>query len=233
MNEYENNNLNLTNNSEQSMNAGIQLEGTFQNHTQIEDQFNNNVGTTSPSSQDNKNRKSPIIIFIILVVVIIIGIFIYLKVFNNKTNDNSTNNKEKTKEETNKKTNDKEMVKTDWKKLEFSIDGVKKQLPLTIDDLMKDLPDGWEYYRQSGNKKYETYKLTYYGSDKTLDSFILFWKNQETNMVYWISPAVDYVADGKRTGFETSGIKEGVTEKDLKKLEERQESIQPRHVFTT
>ncbi len=163
-----------------------------------------------------KKKKNPIIIIIIIGLIIIAGVIVFLKFFNNKElNNNTTNN---TNETATKNNNSKNVVKTDWRKFEFSIDGVKKQLPLTLEELMDGLPEGWEYYKESKHSKYISYKLSYYGSDKSLDSFILFWVNQETNLIYWISPAVDYCKEGKRTGFEINGIKEGATEKETLKL---------------
>ena len=222
MNNYENNN--------QPVQPGIiQNQPNTTNEQSIEPQNINNPNqlnspvppetiTNQPKSNTKQpqKKKSPIIIIIIIGLIIIIGIIVYLKFFNNKELNNKTTNN--TNETTNKNNNSKTVIKTDWRKFEFSIDGVKKQLPLTIEELMDDLPEGWEYYKQSKSSKYISYKLSYYGSDKSIDSFILFWVNQETNLIYWISPAVDYCKEGKRTGFEINGIKEGATEKETLKL---------------
>lgn len=177
-------------------------------------------GETPPQSQSQKPKTGLIIGIIIAVLAIIIGIIVLIVVINNDSDDgkkeksSSANSEDSNDENGSEKDSNKIAVKTNWKEMEFSINGAKKQLPLTEEELMEGLND-WKIFEQSGSNGYLVYSMAYYGPDKTIMKThnLILNKNKATNKFFTISSML--MDSDENTTFEVNGINETSTEKDV------------------
>ena len=188
----------------------------------------NNEATNTVKSevvQSSVEKKKLPILPIIIVGVLIIGAIFFVVLSNNKSGKEETNNGSNSSDNSSNSNNSsssiekKNNVSTDWKEFEFSINGVKFQLPLTVDELLQALPEGWEVgnYEYGGNTNIDVTRLDYNGSDKSVDPYmILLYRNEVTEKIFHISVMFDD-SDDKST-FEINGINGISKEKDVKDI---------------
>lgn len=182
-----------------------------------------NIETPSTPSKTTSGKKIAIIASIatIAIVLIIGAVFLLISLNKDSSNKGSDTNssrgaKNDEKSEGNTSDDNKISVKTDWKKLEFSINGIKKQLPLAEEELMEGL-DGWELNKGTTGVDVTEYKLKYSGNDTSINLIhIGLYKSQKTDKFNWVGMML---LDPKyNTTFETNGINEKSTQKDVEKL---------------
>ena len=192
----------------------------------------NNEATNTVKSevvQSSVEKKKLPIIPIIIVGVLIIGAIIFIVSSNKNSNMEGTNNSSNNSSNNNNNNNSnnngstssskKPVVITDWKKLEFSIGGVKKQLPLTEEELLDGLAEGWEL---SENRSYaadnvQSARLSYNGTDKSIDDYVLLvYINKLTQKIVMVGFTFDERED--KSTVEVNGISGSSTEKDVKDI---------------
>lgn len=177
----------------------------------------NNLTQNAPTKTNKK--KAPIIITIIILLILLIGGVILFFALSNNTSKDDDANTDSSQTDQSKKAEEKETAKdAAWKSLDFSIDGHKKQLPLTEEELLADL-DGWKIRNTSLSigGSYTTLFVEYYGPTRaTKPPQFQFRKNNKTNKIYMLY--VDFMGEGKDRSFEIGGINESFTEKEMRDL---------------
>ena len=182
---------------------------------------NTETPSTPPKATGGKKIAIIASIATIAIVLIIGAVFLLISLNKDSSNKGSDTNssrgaKNDEKSEGNTSDDNKISVKTDWKKLEFSINGIKKQLPLTEEELMEGL-DGWELNKGTTGVDVTEYKLKYSGNDTSINLIhIGLYKSQKTDQFNWVGMML---LDPKyNTTFEINGINEKSTKKDVEKL---------------
>lgn len=182
---------------------------------------NTETPSTPPKATGGKKITIIASIATIAIVLIIGAVFLLISLNKDSSNKGSDTNssrgaKNDEKSEGNTSDDNKISVKTDWKKLEFSINGIKKQLPLTEEELMEGL-DGWELTKGTTGVDVTEYILKYSGNDTSINLIhIGLYKSQKTDKFNWVGMML---LDPKyNTTFETNGINEKSTQKDVEKL---------------
>lgn len=173
----------------------------------------NNNGYMNDNNDKKDNNKMIIIIVGAIVAVVVIIVILYFALFKksedtmqyNNGNDNTTNTDINTNNgnSTNNNGNNKK-VKTDWRKMEFSINGIKKQLPLTLDELVEGTDLHYSYMKTESGAA--TYSFSGTGC---------------TNLLAYVNKEIDKVfmfAAYKCKILETSGVTDGMSDEEMEKL---------------
>ena len=182
-----------------------------------------NTETPSTPPKATGGKKIAIIALIATIAVMLIVGVVFLLISLNKdsdskkTNANKDSSQEEKPNETpddNSKNKKKTAVQTSWEKLEFSIDGVKKQLPITEEDLMEGL-DGWELVKdRETSGGFTVYKIRYEKKDREIHTkrFEL-WLNDSTKQFFYLTH--EFNGPNDNSMFEVNGIDETSLEKDV------------------
>jgi hypothetical protein len=182
-----------------------------------------NTETPSTPPKATGGKKIAIIASIATIaVVLIIGVVFLLISLNKdsdseKTNANKDSSQEEKPDETpddNSQNKKKTAVQTSWEKLEFSIDGVKKQLPITEEDLMEGL-DGWGLVKdRETSGGFTIYNIRYEKKDREIHTkrFEL-WLNDSTKQFFYLTH--EFNGPNDNSMFEVNGIDETSLEKDV------------------
>ncbi len=178
-----------------------------------------NTETPSTPPKATGGKKIAIIASIATIVVaLIIGVVFLLISLNKDSDSKKTNaNKNSSQEEKpddNSQNKKKTAVQTSWEKLEFSIDGVKKQLPITEEDLMEGL-DGWGLVKdRETSGGFTIYNIRYEKKDREIHTkrFEL-WLNDSTKQFFYLTH--EFNGPNDNSMFEVNGIDETSLEKDV------------------
>lgn len=181
---------------------------------------NNETLSAPPKATGGKKIAIIASIATIAVVLIIGAVFLLISLNKDSSNERSDTNssqgaKNDEKSDGDNSDGNKISVKTDWKKLEFSINGIKKQLPLTEEELMEGL-DGWELNKGTTGVDVTEYRLKYFGDDTSINLILIsLYKSQKTDQFNWVGMML---LDPKyNTTFEVNGINEKSTKNDIEK----------------
>lgn len=182
---------------------------------------NTETPSTPPKATGRKKIAIIASIATIAVVLIIGAVFLLISLNKDsdseKTNANKDSSQEEKPDETpddNSQNKKKTAVQTSWEKLEFSIDGVKKQLPITEEDLMEGL-DGWGLVKdRETSGGFTVYKIRYEKKDREIHTkrFEL-WLNDSTKQFFYLTH--EFNGPNDNSMFEVNGIDETSLEKDV------------------
>ena len=182
---------------------------------------NTETPSTPPKATGGKKIAIIASIATITIVLIIGAVFLLISLNKDsdskKTNANKDSSQEEKPDETpddNSQNKKKTAVQTSWEKLEFSIDGVKKQLPITEEDLMEGL-DGWKLVKdRETSGGFTIYKIRYEEKDREIHTkkFEL-WLNDSTKQFFYLTH--EFNGPNDNSMFEVNGIDETSLEKDV------------------